>query len=208
MTVRTHSLHLLALLAATVLVAPRPAYAQGTSRECQRAARIVEKGHPARRVADASALLAICGAVGANAVAAGMATYTQETDTVALDTFMRSADLWRDAAVMDAATQLATDASATPQARVFAVRHLLILTHPYLHYGYSALATGSVTTTESDGTEVTTLGCTPGIGSESADRVGTPLPADYADRIQATLQGLITSATTPAAVRNAARCSR
>lgn len=188
----------------------RAARAQGATnadaKTCDKAARIVEKGHPAQKEADAFLTLSGCGTVGANAIAAGLLTYANETDPVVLDAFMSQADNWRDAAIFDAATTLATNGSATPAARVFAVRHLLKLTHPYFTYSYGGLTAGDSTTAAPDGTVLTTIGCSTALGSESPDRVGTPLPADYATRIQTTLSSLAASPATPTVVRNAVRC--
>ncbi len=135
-----------------------------------------------------------------------MATYAQETDAVALQDFMQFVDAWRDSTIFDAATQLATNGGASPTARVFGVRHLLVLTHPYNLYTFAGLTAGTPTVQLPDSSQLTTVGCGGAIGSEAGDRVGTPLPADFVARIQATLASLIADPSTPDVVRNAARC--
>jgi hypothetical protein len=57
---------------------------------------------------------------------------------------------WRDATVLAAVTSLATNRSASPQARVFAVRYLITRIQPYLVYSYGALTKGNPTTTDTD----------------------------------------------------------
>src|SRR5947199_9370644 len=115
--------------------------AQGVpDRECQRAAIIIAKGHPAETDDWAFGALSGCGVVGANAFAAGLAHYTTETNIAALEDFMTSVDSWRDATIFDAVMQLATNSAASPQARVFAVRHLILRLNPQFVYTYGGRA--------------------------------------------------------------------
>ena len=104
------------------------------------------------------------------------------------------------------AKALATNPSATIAARMFAVRHLLILTHPYLRYGFAGLVAAGDSSVDANGTVITTIGCAASLSSEAGDQVGIPLPADYADRIRATLDALIAASDTPDSVKRAARC--
>lgn len=173
---------------------------------CEKAARIVAKGHPAKKEEDAFLALTGCGTTAANAFATGIGQYIHETDIAALDAFMSQVDNWIDARIMTTATVLATNSAASPQARVFAVRYLLVLVLPYNRFAYTGLTVGEVTTTDAEGSTVTTTGCWSQMGSERADQVGTRLPADYADRIRQTLAGLAGDASAPSVVRNAARC--
>ncbi len=176
------------------------------AKSCDKAARIVEKGHPEKKLAGAFLTLNVCGAAGASALATGLLTYTQETDPVALQDFMQFVDAWRDSTIFAAATQLATNSAASPAARVFGVRHLLVLTHPFNRYTFAGLTRLDTVITLADSSQLTTAGCGGGIGSEAGDRVGTPLPADFESRIQATLAALVAAPETPAIVRAAARC--
>lgn len=160
----------------------------------------------------------LCAARGAHAQSDGTATpsrlaaqmlaYARSTDPVALGTFMWTVDGWRDSTLFEAAIRLATDTTAAPTARVFGVWHLLLLTHPYMLYTYAGLTAGDSTSLQPDGSEVTTVGCREQIGSEMADRVVTPLPPDYAARIQKALSLLVAAPGTPTIVRNAARCAK
>ena len=182
-----------------------PAHAQKKSsdKDCDKAARIVAKGHPQKKEEDAFATLVGCGATGGNAIASGIAQYTTETDLVALDAFMHQADNWRDSTVMAAMTALA---AATPQARVFAVRHLITRVQPSIVYSYAGLTAGNSTTTDAEGTTITTQGCRAQMSSDSGNFVGTPLPSDYVARARQTLASLVAGTSTPTVVRNAARC--
>jgi hypothetical protein len=173
---------------------------------CEQAAKIVAKVHPEKKEESAFLILTGCGASAANAFATGIAQYTHETDIAALDVFMSQVDNWIDSGIMTTAAALATNSAASPEARVFAVRYLLVLVRPYNRFAYAGLTVGDVSTTDAEGSIVTTTGCRSQMGSERADQVGTPLPADYADRIRQTLTRLAGDATAPAVVRNAARC--
>lgn len=190
-------------LAGGVSHAQRPG--QADEAHCANAARIIEKGHPAKKEQDAFLTLMACGTVGSNALARGIGTYASDGDTLALDDFMRQADNWRDSTIMEAAIALATNSGATAESRVFAVRHLLVLVHPYMRFSY-----GGLTSQDSAGStpdlDVSTMGCPASLGSEAPDLVGTPLPADYAARIHTVLTSLANDASAPAPVRRAAHC--
>lgn len=172
---------------------------------CANAARIVAAGHPAKHDEQAYLTLTACGDIGAKALASGMATYANERDTLALEDFMREADAWRDANIMDAAITLATSSAATPEARVFAVRHLVMLLHPYMLFSYGGLTRKDSTVTTPD-LVITTIGCPATMTSEAPDLVGTPLSANYADRIRVVLSSLANDTRAPAPVRRAASC--
>ncbi|HEX5437304.1 MAG TPA: hypothetical protein VFW98_09090 [Gemmatimonadaceae bacterium] len=75
----------------------------------------------------------------AAALVVDMQAHAHDTDLATLKAFWREADQWRDATIMAAALQLASDPSASSQARVFAVRHLLTLLHPHALYSYARL---------------------------------------------------------------------
>jgi hypothetical protein len=177
-----------------------------TAKECDAAARIVSSGSVNGNQRGAYLTLGGCGAVGANAFATGIATLAGVTDTLRLDDFMNAADNWADASVYDAATHLALNSTATPQARVFAIRHLIGLVSRYRSFGYGGLVAGADTTL-GDGTRQVTEGCEGGFVSEPAGSiVATPLPSNVADQIRATLASLAASQSAPKQVRAAAAC--
>lgn len=172
--------------------------------DCDRAASVVARGR-----VDYSALytVAYCGPVGANALAAGIPKLANEADTAKLADFMTAADAWSDAAILAAATQLANNASAKVQARVFAVRHLITHLQPFHVFNYAGLAIGTDTTTLADGTQQWSTGCMGVMSSARWGAIpGSPLPANYEAQIRTTLAALAASQSAPAPVRNAARC--
>lgn len=197
----------LAALAVPALARAQAGGGKSDAKACEKAAQIVEKGHPAKKLGAAFLTLSTCGTMAADALVTGLSQYTQEGDPLVLEEFMREIDNWRDGRIFDAVTALVTNAGAAAPARVFAVRHLLILTHPFLVYSYAGLTVGEVTTSDAD-LERTTIGCRAMMTSESAGQVAYPLPPNYATVIQSTLDSLASSASTPTIVRNAARCVR
>lgn len=207
----TNRMHLMAGLAAVALsVAPiGEAGAQRTTRnerECERAARLVARGHPQKKLADAFLALEACGGAASGSVLAeGLKTYAVETNVEVLQEFWHFVDAYRDGAVFAAAKEQALDPAATAQARVFAVRHLLVIAHPFKRWDYAGLVRGEVSGTTAD-MDTFSFGCGEGMVSEAGDRGGTPLPADVSGQIDAALAALIASPSTPAAVKNAARC--
>jgi hypothetical protein len=175
--------------------------------ECEKAAKTIARGNPEKKIEAAFGTLETCrGTLVSEGLAAGLLTYTDESDVNVLQQFMLQLDSWRDAAVLQAAITVAMNSGANGTARVFAVRHLLILSSPYTRYVYAGLIAGETTRIASDGMSVSTYGCGTMVGSERGNSVGTPLPADYESRIRETLAALIASPSTPVIVKNAARC--
>jgi hypothetical protein len=187
-------------------LAQKPGSAADSAKACEKAAKDVSKGHPVKKLSDAYLTISSCGATGASALASAIAAYSSETDPTAIDVFMSVVDNWRDSSIMAAAMQLASNPAATPTARVFGVRHLLILSHPYAHYGFAGLTSGETTTGNPDGGSTTVTTCGLLMRGEGTDRIGIPLPANYLTTIAATLSALANSGSTPGVVRNAARC--
>lgn len=200
---------LLRAMIGSLLISPVVAgslHGQGTDTACVNAARIVSKGYPTSADNGAFRAIAQCGADGARAFAAGIAAYADETDIEVLDQFMTRVDEWRDAAIFDAAMQLATNGAATPQARAFAVRHLIVLLQPQFVFSYAALTNAADTIRTKDLT-IFRSACQAMIyAAREGLPVGTPLPADYEARIRSTLASLASNPSTPTPVRNAARC--
>lgn len=189
------------------LALPARGYAQGEISDCDRAAKIIETGRPAEADKWVFNHSRRCGDRATKAFAAGIARYASETDVAVLEEFMTQADNWRDASIFNAMMQLATNNAATPQARVFAIRHLIVLLQPTDLYTYAGLTRKADTTTASGMTVWQPVGCYGQITSAPRGALrGAPLPANYESRIRSTLTSLANSSTTPEPVRYAAIC--
>lgn len=191
-----------ALAAAWALSLP----AQGSAQGCDEAAKIIARGHPTKTQDWAYNAVAGCGAAGGRAVATGLQRYANETDVAALEDFMAQVDNWRDATVFQAALRLATNSAASPQVRVFAVRHLIVILQPNMLFTYAGLTKGSDTTRTPEAV-MWTVGCPAQMVSHGHGMIrGAPLPTDYETRIRSTLKSLSESSSTPMPVRSAAKC--
>lgn len=177
--------------------------------DCGTAASIVSKGRTTPTNDWAVSALSACGPAGARAVAAGMAFYRTETNVAALEDYMTQVDNWRDQAILNAALELATDAAATVQARVFAVRHLMLLLEPNFLLTYEGLGRKADTTVTRDMVVWQPAGCTAQmVSAPHGSFKGAPLAADYKERIGEAFRSLLNSSTTPAPVRKAANCAK
>ena len=151
-------------------------------------------------------LMSTCGRDGPRELATGIRAMRHNEDMRALDRFMSSVDNWRSAELMDAAISVAQSGDASVNARVLAVRHLLVLLHPQVHYSLRQLTVGIDSTRTSD-MVVYRPGCSASMGSEAPTPVGTPLPADYQAEIRRVLRSLSHHSAAPRPVRNAALCA-
>lgn len=194
---------------ALVLSGATPLRAQSSvAAQCEAAAKVIAKGHPATTDDWAFVELRGCGRAGARAFADGLGHYAGERDIDVLRRFMDRVDDWRDASIFDAALAMATNASATPQARVYAVRHLIALLIPQRHFLYDGLAKGLDSVRAPDGGLRFNLACQSIVTAEHSGTLsGDPLPPGYEARIRATLRSIADSPSTPAPVRNASRCA-
>ena len=188
---------------------PQTAFAQGNNgpddKSCDKAAKIVSKGHPEKKNAWALAVLFSCGKAGANALVTGMPQYVSETDTLALDAFFTTVDNWRDGAIMSAALDIAGNPGASVQARVYAIRHLVILVRQRVSFLYGDISAGPTTTT-TDELKTFRPACRASHGSELPANAATPLPTNYVAVIKSALDGIASASSNPAPVRNAAAC--
>ena len=188
---------------------PRLLYAQekdDTDKSCEKAAKIVTKGHPEKKEEWALGVLTNCGRAGADAFMAGIAQEAAVSDTIALETFFSHVDVWRDATIMNASLDLARTTTATPAARVFAVRHLIQLVRTRTRFRYGELVRGSTVTVTPDSMATFKPGCVAWHGSEIPDQSATPLPADYQTTIRTALATLVNDPATPDMLKKAARC--
>jgi hypothetical protein len=182
------------------------AHAQ-TAKECDQAAKVISTGRVNANQQSVYVTITRCGAVGANAFATGIPKNASETDTVRLDEYMGAADNWRDASIYNAATQLANQSTATVQARVFAIRHLIGLLQRNTRFSYGAMV-ATADTTLPNGTRRVSMGCQGYMISEpSGTVVGAPLPSGVETQIRSTLASLAAGhLSAPKQVRAAAAC--
>jgi hypothetical protein len=126
-----------------------------------------------------------------------------ETDTVQLREFWRASRYLRDGELFGASLDVAGDRGASPQARVFA---LLSLLHT-VRFGRSADYRHMVGGFEEDsGLRRVRGGCARIFVSDDVRIVGSPLPVDYAERVQTLAERLRTDVTEPLDVQTAASC--
>jgi hypothetical protein len=174
--------------------------------ECEAAIRQVAQQGFATVENAVLSVLPHCGRAGARVTAAAITVSRTSHDTVALLRTYRHVDLWRDADVMQAALNVAGDAGASTQARVFALRHLLWLAQPGQEFAYGGLVAGNVAV-QKDGQNVIQPACRRSmIASELPNASATPLPSDYLIRIHAAVSTIAASTSTPVALKNAAEC--
>jgi hypothetical protein len=199
---------------ALLILIPRPSTAQGNSekdddKSCDKAAKIVRKGHPEKKEMWALDQLVACGSAGARSLVAGMPQYATDTDTLVLDSFFSVADNWRDGAIMNAALSLAGNPNASVQARVFAVRHLVTLVDVNVKFLYGDIsATPPVTVSAVDSLTLYSRPCLAAHGDHAPGNSATPLPANYVAVIKAAMATISSASGTPAPVRNAAACAQ
>ncbi len=173
---------------------------------CANASRIVSSGRPAHKETDALNTLAGCGKLGARTIATTLIATRTEHDLGVLERFHSYVIVWRDAELMGAAIELAKDPGATVESRVFAIRDLLWTVRPGHMFEYNRLVAGIVRKATNDGIIITPSCRISSLSSDNGGLVGTPLPADYATRIEVVLNQLNADSTTPVQVRNAAEC--
>ena len=162
---------------------------------CKRATQIVEKGRPDRKEEWAWATVLGCGAAGGVAARDAWLQTRAEIDTSQLEALYSRLWSFRDAALFGAARSIMTDASASPQSRVYSAMLLLVQVFDRRdpEYGdfvstntYSVCRVGSV-----------------------YDRVivtGSALPADARQQLRAAAQGVLSNVTSPIIVQSAAHC--
>jgi len=99
----------------------------------------------------------------------------------------------RDGRIFDAALAIVSDPAASPEARLFASRTIILALQPHLYLSYLELADGNC------------YGSIRGAHATHA-RAGAPMPADFAESARAVSVRVFNDSTTPDAVRRAARC--
>jgi hypothetical protein len=193
------SLAVLAILGAAV---PLHAQAEPDSvklrNDCRLAVQVTLTGNPAPRREWARWAIMRCGAEGGRVIAQAIRANKSSSDTALLNRITWPAFELRDGNVFLAAYEVLGDKSATPQARVFAVRTLLLALRPNSYLTYPDLAD------ETGGRQRTCYGS--GGSFHLVVHPGTPLPPDYDVRVREIGARLAADASEPRAVRRAAAC--
>lgn len=170
---------------------------QAEKQACRNAARIVETGRPAQKVAFARELLRECGgAVAGDAAASVTLALRAERDTSKLIEAVNPFFGLQDTAFYRAASQLVQDRSASPEARVAAIRNLLGML-------YQGVYAASYTSMMTEGAGCAMAGHT---GMLPPD--GTGLPPGAEAHVSQLLTAIAADETEPVPVRSAAGCAR
>ena len=160
--------------------------------DCRLAAQVLRTGHPAPQRPWALSKILLCGPEGGSALSQAMRDARASADTALHDALTAPASRFRDGTVFQAAVDVAEDVTADPVARVFAFRVLAWALRPNSEISY---------------VDLTGTRC---YGSGPSLHIvvfpGSPLPADYVERIHATTQAVLRLAGGPATVRRAAAC--
>lgn len=167
----------------------------GPAMTCSAAARILEKGHPAKRVALANQFIVRCNAEAPAAFASNMRRLRTSTDTAALNRVLTGALYVQDADFFTAAYEVATDPAASAQARAAGLLVAAMELTDLTEFGYHEL----VTTPD--------LWICPLMHSDHSLRMaaGAPLPSGAAARLRAAAAAV--PKTAPNMVVMAARCA-
>lgn len=201
---RTTILMVALLVTATRAHAQTEADSIHSRNACRLARQVIKTGHPAPHTAWALRQIGACGPVThAEALASAVRRLRAETDTVRLREFWRPSRYLRDGELFRASLEVAADRGASRESRVFA---LLSLLHT-VRFGRSAEYRHMVGGFQEDaGLRRVRGGCARTFVNDDVRMVGSPLPADYAERVRALAERLRTDATEPLDVQTAASC--
>ena len=150
--------------------------------ECRLATQIITTGQPAGKASWAASTIGTCGAAAGTGVADGIRASRTSRDVSMLSRLGDVAVVLRDGNMFGAATDVLADASASPEARVFAARVLVLGLQPQLYMTYPQLAEGNCYGTFRGGDATPMRGGAP-IGPELIDRarsVGARVQSDSA----------------------------
>lgn len=166
--------------------------------DCRLAIQVLTTGQPAPKRPWASSFIAACGAEAGGPLADLMRRNRASADTALLNEITRPAFRLRDGQVFTAAHEIAEDRSASPQARVFAVRTLIWSISPGRWYRYSDLADDASGRTD----------CIGDLYTDFEYTEGAALPPDYLQRVLELAERLMKIEEESQAVKNAAICAR
>ena len=187
--------YLLAALLSGTAAACVGAQADKNGHNCKKATQIVAKGKPDKKEEWAWAMVLGCGAEGGAAARDAWRTVRTATDTRELEALYSRVWSFRDAALFEAARSTLGDASATAQSRVYSAMLLIAQLFDRRDSFYGDL-------TDTGPYRV----CRVGSVYDRIIATGTALPTDARQRARLVAQRVLSSASTPSIVQNAARC--
>lgn len=171
---------------------------------CRLARQVLETGEPARHTAWALRQIGACGpATHGATLADAVRRLRAETDTAQLREFWRASRYLRDGELFRASLDVAGNRGASPQARVFALLSLLHTVRVGRSADYRHMVGGFE---EDSGLRRVRGGCARIFVSDDVRIVGSPLPADYGERVRTLAQRLRKDVTEPLDVQTAASC--
>ena len=162
---------------------------------CKRATQIVEKGKPDRKEEWAWATVVGCGAAGGVAAGDAWLQLRAATDTSQLEALYSRLWSFRDAALFSAARSIMTDASASPQSRVYSAMLLLVQVFDSKYPEYSDFVSTNTYSV-----------CQVGSVYDRVIVTGSSLPVDARQQLRAAAQAILSKASAPIIVQSAARC--
>jgi hypothetical protein len=165
--------------------------------DCRLAVQVVVTGHPAVKTEWAMDFVRQCTEL-PTALARAIRDTRASRDTTVLKRVTAPADWLRDGNVYSAASEVLRDRTASPEARVFAIRVLMWAALPGMELDYSHLVD-----TDADGSR-SCGGLGPSLHGEMVR--GMPLPSGWEESGRALGRSVARDPSEPAPVREAARC--
>jgi hypothetical protein len=168
---------------------------------CRLAVQTLESGHPGPKTMWAMGIIPTCVEEGgAAALASAIRGLRTSTDTATLHLMRRQAGSFRDADVFDALTEVAGDPAASAPARVYALLAIGSIIYP------SELVTFADATIDLDAKGLPRCSRQTTTITDYNQVQGTPLPADFRQRVYELLRRIRADSSTPPMVMAATNC--
>jgi hypothetical protein len=199
-----------AVLTAGVLDAQEPAPVREAAdaryqNDCRLAEQVLATGHPAPHTEWAINYIAVCGGeIYGRATAEAVRRLRTVRDTAVLRQFWRPSHFLTDIRFYDAATEIARDRSASPEARVYAFLTLVRMSDPPRYVEYDNLVGGFF---DVHGMRDVRGGCRSGRLAHAERITGVPLPPDFRKSIRGFSIAIRDDEREPIDVRTSAACA-
>lgn len=165
--------------------------------DCRLAAQVLTTGNPRPRLEWAAQVIQQCPSVGVT-VAEGLSQHRTSRDTAFLNWITLGANSVQDRAMLETGLTVLQDATASPEARVYAARLLYWLLYPSAGAYY-----GTLVDADGDGR----WPCIAFGSSSHLDLIqGAALPADWREQVHGAASAIARDLTVPTPVREAAVC--